>query len=565
MSFRSVVRFAILRIMALKEQIQQLVQGEVFDDEQSLLTYSRDASIFEVRPRIVVAPRSVDDLKLLVSFVTRYRDQQLSLTARSAGTDMTGGSLTESIVLDFTKHFNRVLSADSNMAVTQPGVFYRDFEKETLKHGALMPSYPASRELCAIGGMVSNNAGGEKSLTYGQTKDYVRQLKVVLSDSNEYTLGPLTQTELKSKMALETFEGQIYREIFKLVDDNYDLIQSARPQVQKNSAGYQLWDVWNREKGVFDLSKIFVGAQGTLGLVTEATFKLIRPKPYSSLLVVFLKDLAKVPDMVNVILEQNPESFESYDDKTLKLALRFLPEFVKFMGAKNLISLGLQFLPEFWMAVSGGMPTLVMMAEFTGDTQKDALEKAVRAQAALVSFGMKTRVARDADAAKKYWTIRRESFNLLRHHIRDKQTAPFIDDIIVKPEYLPEFMPQLESILKPYHLIYSIVGHIGSGNFHIIPLMNLADASTKQTISEVSRKVYDLVLKYRGSITAEHNDGLIRSPFLKQMYGPEVYALFEQVKKIFDPQHIFNPGKKVGSSFDYAMAHLKKEHQGYHW
>lgn len=552
-------------MLTLKEQLKALLKGDAMDDEESLRTYSRDASIFEIRPQIAVAPKDVEDIKTLVLFTKRYKDKKLTLTARSGATDMGGGPLTESIVVDFKKYLNKIGKITGDAAVTQPGAFYRDFEKETLKQDRLMPTFPASREICTVGGMVANNSGGEKSLTYGQTKDYVRQLKVVLADGNEYLIEPLDKDGLAKKMAQQDFEGEFYRATFKLVDDNYALITSARPKVSKNSAGYLVWDVWDKEKGIFDLTKLFVGSQGTLGLVTEITFKLVRPKKYSSLLVIFLKDLTRVPKIANAILEQKPESFESYDDKTLWLAIKFLPEFVKFLGAKSILSLGMQFLPELWMAISGGIPTMVLLAEFTGDTQQEALAKAQHAQEALKPLDLKMRIAPTEQAAKKYWTIRRESFNLLRHHIRDKQTAPFIDDIIVEPRYLPEFMPKLEAILKPYDLMYSIVGHIGNGNFHIIPLMNLSDPRTKQIIPEISRKVYDLTLHYHGSITAEHNDGLIRSPFLKQMFGDKMYAVFEEVKRIFDPDNIFNPGKKVGSDFDYAMSHIKDEHQSYHW
>lgn len=173
-------------------------------------------------------------------------------------------------------------------------------------------------------------------------------------------------------------------------------------------------------------------------------------------------------------------------------------------------------------------------------------------------FEIKTRITTSEKDAQKYWLIRRESFNLLRKHVKGKKTAPFIDDLIVRPEYLPEFLPKLNAILDQYknYMTYTIAGHPGDGNFHIIPLMDLSDSKSKQIIPELSEKVYDLVLDYHGSITAEHNDGLIRTPYLEKMYGPEVYKLFEKTKQIFDPKNIFNPRKKVGSDMNYAMEHI---------
>jgi FAD/FMN-containing dehydrogenase len=174
-------------------------------------------------------------------------------------------------------------------------------------------------------------------------------------------------------------------------------------------------------------------------------------------------------------------------------------------------------------------------------------------------FQLKTRIAKDELSAQKYWIIRRESFNLLRKHVKNKKTAPFIDDLIVLPEYLPEFLPKLNVILDQYKddMIYTIQGHPGDGNFHIIPLMDLSDDKSRQIIPELSNRVYNLVLEYHGSITAEHNDGLIRTPYLEKMYGSEVYRLFEMTKQIFDPKNIFNPRKKVGSDMSYAMKHIK--------
>jgi FAD/FMN-containing dehydrogenase len=166
------------------------------------------------------------------------------------------------------------------------------------------------------------------------------------------------------------------------------------------------------------------------------------------------------------------------------------------------------------------------------------------------------RVMKDEEEADKYWITRRESFALLRKAVGDKQTAPFIDDVVVRPDYLPEFLPEVLKILKEHKINVTLAGHAGSGNFHIIPLMDLSKSEEREKILSVSDKVYDLVVKYKGSITAEHNDGIIRTPYLEQMYGSEVYGLFKEVKNIFDPLNIFNPGKKVGGSKEYIRAHI---------
>lgn len=556
---------------------KELISGDITTADADRVRYSRDASIFEVKPEVVVFPKDSEDIKRLVEWVGKNKAGQpnLSLTARSAGTDMSGGPLNDSIILDFTRYFGHILEVEFNRpdllnrsgllagyAVTEPGVFYRDFEKETLAKGLLLPSYPASRDLCAMGGIVANNSGGEKSLAYGKTEKYVEELNVVLSDGNEYVFGALTPEQLEAKKSQQDFEGQVYREMHALIESNYDLIQKAKPDVSKNSAGYYLWNVYNKSTGTFNLNKLFVGSQGTLGLITKIKFNLIKPKKYSKLLVIFLNDFAPLGDLVNEVMKFKPESFETYDDQTLKLAVRFLPALIKKMKGSAL-SLFFKFLPEAGMVVTGGLPKLVLLAEFTADNESEVDDKLSKAREVVESkFQVKTHITKDAEESEKYWTIRRESFALLRKHVGNEHTAPFVDDVIVHVDQLPAFIPKLNELVSQYKgLTYTINGHAGDANFHIIPLMDFHDEANRQAIPELSDKVYDLVISLHGSITAEHNDGLIRTPYLEKMYGPQITELFRQTKQIFDPQNIFNPRKKVmiGDGMDYAMAHIEKE------
>ncbi|KKW02713.1 MAG: Oxidoreductase [Parcubacteria group bacterium GW2011_GWA1_49_11] len=548
------------------EDLRGIVKGEISIEEEELKNKSRDASIFEVKPEAVVYPKDVEDLKNIVSWASECKAENpnLSLTARSAGTDMTGGPLNDSVILDFTRYFNRVgevtaIPPDGGIAVVEPGVYYRDFEKETLAKNLLMPSYPASREICTVGGMAANNSGGEKSLRFGQTVRYVEELAVVLSDGNEYTLHGLDQNELAQKISQQDFEGEVYRRMRGLIEDNYDVILSAKPDVTKNSAGYLLWDVWpNRE--TFNLAKLFVGSQGTLGLITKIKFRLIRPKKYSKLLVIFLNDLAPLGELVKEVVKFKPESFEAFDDQALKLAVKFLPDIMKNIKT-GAFSLALKFLPELGMMIMGGVPELVLIAEFTGETESEADDKLKMAEPAVKKKfpSLKTHITRSLEEAEKYWIMRRESFNLLRHHVQGKHTAPFIDDVIVHVDQLPEFLPRLKDLIGQYPgLTYTVAGHAGDANFHVIPLMDFSDEANQRIIPELSEKVYDLVVSMKGSITAEHNDGLIRTPYLEKMYGPKICELFRQTKEIFDPLNIFNPRKKVLPDKDFARTHIAK-------
>ncbi len=534
--------------MGLKDDLSHLLDGDVHDDAETLQKCSRDTSIFERRPSLVVEPRSEADLEKLVRYVhdARVRGEKLSLTGRSAGTDMSGGSLTDSIVVSFTKYLNRMVEIGDDYAIAEPGMYYRDFERQTMeKNGKLLPSYPASRELCAIGGIVSNNSGGELTLRYGKTAQYVQELEVVLSDGSHAVFHPLHGAELNVKLHESTFEGEIYRRVHDLLEKNHEEIEAARPKVSKNSAGYALWDVMNHDTGTFDLTKLIVGSQGTLAMVTNAKLGIVRRKTEKAMLVVFLSDLKDLATIVDKVLAHDPESFESYDDHTFKLAVKFLPQFMKQMGLVEAMRLGLSFIPELGMVLTGGVPKLVLMAEFAEDTIEQARVKAEKAQTALADLHLPTKIALGEASTKKYWKIRRESFALLRKSLHGFHASPFIDDFVVEPKTYAAFLPELNALLGKYDLIYTIAGHIGNGNFHIIPLMNLADQKSRDTILELAPQVYKLVGKYGGSTTGEHNDGLMRTPYLNAMFSPHMLALFAETKRIFDPLNIFNPGKKV--------------------
>lgn len=537
--------------MSLRERIAPLIHGDVADDDATLTTFSRDTSIFERRPEVVVFPKDADDVSRVVQFVHQAKEkgENVSLAARSAGTDMSGGPLTDSVAMVFTKYMDHIVDIGEDYATAEPGVYYRDFEKATLaKNGRILPSYPASRELCAIGGIVSNNSGGELTLQYGKTNKYVRELDVVLSDGSKAKLKPVPLRELPEREKEQTLEGHIYREIHRLIDAHAGEIEAARPTVTKNSAGLALWNVLDKKENTFDLSQLVCGSQGTLAVVTKATLGLVKTKEHRSMLVVFLSDIGILPEIVRRVLKFDPESFESYDDQTFKLAVRFLPQIMRQLGLRKMFSLGFAFIPEMWAVVTGGVPKLVLMAEFADDMPQEALRRAEEARGALGGLAVRTKLAASEAQAKKYWTIRRESFSLLRKNLRGLYASPFIDDIVVHPDDYPRFLPELDELLSHYKLLYTIAGHIGDGNFHIIPLMNLGRPYDHKEILELSPKVYELVAKYHGSITGEHNDGIIRTPYLPLMFGEKICALFAEVKNIFDPLNILNPGKKTGGT-----------------
>lgn len=579
--------------LEIKNELEKILAGDVSIDEADLNARSVDWSLFKIMPDMIVYPKNVDDLCTLVSYVNDHNQkhtEKITLTARAAGSGMSGGSLNHSIIVDVTRYMNimgEIVIGDFGTqthrgdfsfpivgtATAQPGLKYIPFEEQTLSKGMIMPTFPASRKLCALGGMVANNGAGEKSLKYGQNEDFVKELKVVLADGNEYTLKPLSYQELQVLLQEDSYLSQIAKNLYTLLQDNWNLIQSKRPITAKNSAGYLLWDVisvdsiekFRQGEGFFDMTKCVVGAQGTTGIISEITYKLVPTEDKEELIVIFVNDIHQLPMIVEVLNHHDLDTIELYDDHTFSIGIKFFKDFLKDKGFFGGIRYAMRFLPEFWMAMTGGVPKFIILAE-SADKDPDVLRKEVELELRDIKkiAGLKSFIVRGA-AAQKYWDFRHDSFKLLTEHSKKSRnagsgtrTAPFIDDIAVNPEFLPEYIPRLVDILDEYkdEFVYTIAGHLGDGNFHVIPLVDMNKQDNKDKILEISERVYALALEFKGSITAEHNDGIVRTPYLPQMFGPEMMTVFKKMKDIFDPHNIFNPGKKIGMTKEDITKYL---------
>jgi FAD/FMN-containing dehydrogenase len=550
--------------MSLANKLAGIVGRENIITGEGTGDYSHDASIFELKPQTVVFPRNSRDICQIVEQTAKHKKSEpgLSITVRSAGTDMSGGAVSDSLLLDMKKYFASIGPVTDQVTV-QPGTYYRDFEKKTLLHGKLLPSYPASRELCTIGGMVANNSGGEKSLVYGKTDKYVRSVSVVLRDGKEHTFRPLSGKKLQEKLAEDDLEGEVFREVRKLLAANAEVLQASKPKVSKNSTGYNVWDAWDGKS--LDITKLLVGSQGTLGVITEVQIGLVDAKPYSGMLVLFLPSLNHLGEIISKILPLKPTSMESFDEHTLKFALRFFLSFRHTLGLKKFILLGLSFIPLLRRLLEylPNLPKLVVLIEFEGKDQSGVDTKIAAARKIAEELEVESHIAADKKHEEKFWLIRRESFNLLRKNVRKNlHAAPFVDDVIVPPGKVEVFLPRLTAILEKHNLLYTIAGHVGDGNFHVIPLMDLSKQSERQKIPQALKEVTNLVLEYGGSLSGEHNDGMIRGPFMDEMFDEKTMHVQKQIKQIFDPGNIFNPHKKTDASWQFSSQHIRTNFDG---
>ena len=539
-------------------KLRKLIKGEISTDPIVRQEVSHDASVYELIPEAVVRPVNSDDIEKLVKFVSKHKTAypKLAITPRSAGTDMSGGSIGTSLILDMTTHFNEIESLKGTLLKTQPGVYMRDIDPLLYDQNLHLGCVPASRAINTIGGMVGNNSGGERSLQYGNTERWVRELKVVFADGNEYTVKPLNQKQLQQKLKETTYEANLYRKVYELIEKNYDRIKNARPHVNKNSMGYNLWSVWDRDTGIFDMTRLITGSQGTLGVITDITIEAVPKAPHSGLLLAYLPSIKNLGDVIATVMHHEPATFEGFDNITFNLGLRYFNTFRKQLGTKEYLrqqAILLKSVAKF----KGHIPSMFLMIEFDGQTKGEVLDKISILHDDLKSFKLHMEVEADEASSAPFWKIRRAALSLLKNQVHGRYASPFIDDMAVAPRYLPEFIPQLRKVIRKYKLPATIQGHFGDGNFHVIPLMDIAGSKDQAKLEPVMRELIPIVLKYGGTMAGEHNDGMVRGPWLPAMFGQDVYDIFKETKEIFDPQYIFNPHKKTDASWEYSMSHIR--------
>jgi len=506
---------------------------------------ARDASIFEVEPRGVIAPRDTDDISSVIKWANAQVEAgyQVTIAPRVGGTCMSGGSLTEGYVIDLKKHYSYVGAVDSVARTirAQSGAMHLAIEKQASEAGLLFAPYTSSRDICGIGGMLGNNASGEQSIKYGPTSANVNEVKVVLSDSNEYTFGPLTRIQLEEKKRQPDFEGHLYRQITRLLEENAHTIAAHHPRTVKNAAGYALWELWDAHQQVFNLGRLFIGAQGTLGIITEAELKLVKPGAYRRMIVTPIGDLGKLAEVVKTSLRYDPMTCETFDHFTYEFAEKYYPE-------------------DAERAHVARGKHMVILSMFESDEQQRADVIAGQAKEMLERLGHETFWIDDPAVGESFLTIRRKSFKmLLDHPLEHTRAQAFLEDTIVPLENYGAFLGELEAILKEYNMTYTYAGHIGAGSIRLVPLADMEADGASQRIMELEAKVNDLVISYGGSISADHNDGIIRTPFLEKQFGAEMTSLFGEVKTLFDPNGIFNAGKKVGGTYEFALSHIITE------
>ena len=512
--------------------------------------FATDSSIFTLAPSLIVYPRNESDVRKTARFTWQLaeRGRVIPITARGSGTDQSGAALGSGIMLVFPAHMNRIVELDpkNGSVVVEPGLNYGRLEQTLHTHERFLPPYPESYEYSTIGGAVANNASGQKTLKYGATRGFVKALRVVLANGEIIETLRLNKRELNRKLGLSTFEGEVYRSLDKLLEENRELVNKLDLGITKNSAGYDLMGV-KQHDGSFDLTPLIVGSQGTLGIITEITMETEVYNPSKEL---FLAEFDSIEKAAQAILElravpQLPSAIEMVDGQLLSLVDRLNPNQLKDIVSKPL-------------------PAAVLLIEF--DDEGRQLKKIVkRTEKILQDFATKFKSVDDTVGRTKLWKVRDAVASVIAHSEGQLKAVPIIEDGIVPPEKLQELIAGTYKIFAAEQLQVALWGHAGDGNIHTQPFLDLSQVGDRQKAFRVMDAYYKLVISLGGSTSGEHGDGRLRAPFLPYVYGQEVYDLFMKVKQIFDPYGTLNPGVKVGVKLDdikplvrssYTLNHL---------
>lgn len=514
-------------------KLKKRIQGELRWDPVTRSLYATGACLYRVLPRAILWPKQIEDVVLALELA---RKEGITVTARGGGTSRTGNELGEGLVIDFSKYMNHILemAPEDGLVRVEPGVVLADLNEFLRPRKLFFPPDPSTKDHCTIGGMIANNSSGPMSVKYGTTRRYVERLQVVLSSGEIISTGPVVVDQALGTMGDQ--ENKIYRTMAEIMEQYREALEKERPEVTKDSSGYHLWEV-KKSDGVLDLTPMMVGSEGTLGIVTQATLRLMPLVPLRLSGLVYFRELSKVGEATQRILEFGPSMVEIMEKQILDLARQNNPV------------LG-QHLPEGTEAI--------LVVELEGDEENSLREAFSKMAHQLLEkkLAWEFKVASSPQEMALFSKIRSISGPILNRVKGSRKPRAFIEDPAVHPSRLPQYIEGLRRLFKKHQVEASIYGHAGDGNLHSMVFLDLTRPEEIQRMAALSSDVYDLVLKLKGTISGEHGDGRLRSQFLPLQY-PRLHKAFREIKQVFDPEGILNPGVIVAQAPDLLQKNLR--------
>jgi FAD/FMN-containing dehydrogenase/Fe-S oxidoreductase len=509
---------------ALRREVVASIEGEVRFDPLSRALYATDASVYEIVPLGVVIPKHRADILQTLEICRRFR---CSITMRGGGTSQAGQAIGAGIQIDTSKLYNRILevNAEQRWARVEPGVVLDELNAHLQPLGLRFAPDISTASRATIGGMMANNSSGARSVLYGKTIDHVLEQTVALSDGSVVEFREIPRSEVPKG---DSLEAACYRTVMVLAAEHAAEIERRYPKILRRVAGYNLDEFTDSSKPV-NLAKIIVGSEGTLGIVLEAKLNLVALPKAKAVMVIMFGDLLEALEAAPVILRHQPSAIEVMDKAILDHAME---------------NSTLQRIRSTYIQ---GDPGATLCVEFYADRKDElparlaALEQDLRARKLGYAYCPETDLAGQA----RIWSLREAALGLSMAMKDDAKSIAFVEDTAVAPEKLRDYIARFQQIIHKHETTAGVYAHASVGCLHVRPVINLKTETGVRKFEEIADEVADLVLEFGGALSGEHGDGLLRSPFLSRMFGPELYGAFGEIKRTFDPLGILNPGKIV--------------------
>lgn len=501
------------------------IKGDVLSDEYSLGMYATDASIYQIRPVVVVLPRDEEDVKTAVALA---REHRVSILPRGGGTSLAGQTVGKSLVLDFSKYMQEIiqLNVKDRWVRVQPGMARDDLNAALAPHGLHFAPDPATSSRANVGGMVGNNSSGTKSILYGKTIDHVLEAKVLLADGTGLHFRELTKDEVNKNEGRTKREEEIYTGFQQIIEAHGEEIERKFPKVMRRVGGYNLDEFVYH--GNWNLSKLICGSEGTLA--TSLEFKLnLEPLPkFKSVCVVHYARLLEAIGAVAPILEFKPSAVEILDDTVITLS------------KKNLTT-------QRHCHFIEGDPEAILIVEFYGETREEVMSRAeaMIADQKAKGLGYAYPLFPEGKPYDDVWVVRKKGLGLMLGLKGEKKPLPFIEDAGIPQENLPEYIDRVLKVCKKHGAEAAMYAHASVGVIHVRPILDLRQEEDIEKLKNIADDAFRLVVEYGGSWSGEHGDGLVRSAYNQAFFGKQLYGAFLQVKQLFDPDNLMNPGKIV--------------------
>jgi FAD/FMN-containing dehydrogenase/Fe-S oxidoreductase len=521
--------------------------GEVHFDRMTRLLYSTDASIYQMIPVGVAIPQNKDEILAAIEIAGRH---SVPILPRGGGTSLAGQAVGHALVLDFSRHFDRILeiNPETRTVRTQPGITLNALNKSLHPYGLMYGPDPASGERATLGGILGNNSTGAHSIIYGMTVDHVLATDVILADGNLTHFEALDLEEWETRRERPGVEGSIYSAIPDILIRYKHQIETSYPKIFRHVAGYNLNQL--TEVDAPNLAKLIVGSEGTLGVVTEMTLNLVPVPKCKRLAMVHFSEQSAAMDAVPIILESDPTAVEVLD----KMLLGLTRGRIEYQRLLTFIE---------------GDPAIVLLVEYSGETESelDAAIERLRDKLNQIHHHNPMIIVTDPVEQANVWFVRKVGLGILMSIRGDAKPIPFIEDAAVPVEHLTDYVTEIFEFAHEVGVEQvAMYAHASAGCLHIRPLVNLKETSGVRQLRQIAEKSVELVTKYGGTTSGEHGEGLARGEFSERLFGPDLVQAFREVKEVFDPEGLMNPGKVVNTprmddqtllrfGADYAVPH----------